>query len=63
VPANRISEIVGGKRGISAETALRLGRYFGTGATFWVNLQSHYDLALAQQQLGDKIAAEVERAA
>ena len=63
VPANRISEIITGKRGISAETALRLGRYFGTGAAFWANLQSQYDLAVAEQQLGEKISAEVEEAA
>jgi addiction module HigA family antidote len=63
VPANRISEIVAGKRSISAETALRLGRYFGTGAAFWMNLQSQYDLATAENELGDQIAAEVERAA
>jgi len=63
VPANRISEIVAGKRGISAETALRLGRYFGTGAAFWANLQSQYDLAVAQQRLGERIATEVESAA
>jgi addiction module HigA family antidote len=63
VPANRISAIVAGTRGISAETALRLGRYFGTGAAFWMNLQSHYDLAVAEKELGDKIAAEVEQAA
>jgi antitoxin HigA-1 len=63
VPANRISEIIAGKRGISTETALRLGRYFGTGAPFWVTLQSQYDLALAEQTLGERIAAEVEQAA
>ena len=63
VPANRVSEIVAGKRGISAETALRLGRFFGTGGAFWANLQSQYDLALANEQLGDRIAAEVEEAA
>lgn len=62
VPANRISEIVAGKRGISAETALRLGRYFGTGAAFWANLQSQYDLAIAERQLGKRISAEVEAA-
>jgi addiction module HigA family antidote len=62
VPANRISEIIAGKRSISAETALRLGRYFGTGAAFWMNLQSQYDLALAEQQLGDRISAEVDAA-
>lgn len=63
VPANRISAIVAGTRGISAETALRLGRYFGTGAAFWMNLQSHYDLAVAEKELGDRIASEVEKAA
>jgi addiction module HigA family antidote len=63
VPANRITEIVGGKRGISPETALRLGRYFATGAAFWLNLQSQYDLALAEAELGERIAAEVEQTA
>ncbi len=61
-PANRITEIVAGKRGISAETALRLGRYFGTGAQFWVNLQARYELAIAEQELGAIIAREVEAA-
>jgi addiction module HigA family antidote len=63
VPANRISEIIAGKRSISAETALRLGRYFGTGAAFWANLQAQYDLAMAERALGERIAAEVEPAA
>jgi addiction module HigA family antidote len=63
VPANRVGEIIAGKRGISAETALRLGRYFGTGASFWLNLQSRYDLEAAERAFGAKIAAEVERAA
>jgi addiction module HigA family antidote len=63
VPANRISEIIAGKRGISPETALRLGRYFGNGAAFWINLQSQYDLAVAQRELGEQISAEVEVAA
>jgi addiction module HigA family antidote len=63
VPANRVSEIIAGKRGISPETALRLGRYFGTGAAFWANLQSQYDLSIAEQQLGARVATEVERAA
>jgi antitoxin HigA-1 len=63
VPANRISEIIAGKRGISAETALRLARYFGTGAAFWVNLQGQYELAVAEKELGGRIAAEVEQAA
>ncbi|SRR5258707_5831748 len=63
VPANRVSEIVAGKRGISPETALRLGRYFATGAAFWINLQSQYDLALAERELGQRIVAEVEQPA
>ena len=62
VPANRLTDIIRGQRGISAETALRLGRYFGTGAAFWMNLQSNYDLALAQQELGDRIDREVDAA-
>jgi addiction module HigA family antidote len=60
VSATRLSEILHGKRAISAETALRLGRYFGTGGTFWINLQAQYDLALAERELGAKIAKEVE---
>jgi addiction module HigA family antidote len=63
VPANRLSEIIAGKRGISATTALRLGRHFGTGATFWAQLQAQYDLAVAEQKFGKRIDAEVERAA
>jgi addiction module HigA family antidote len=63
VPANRITAIIAGTRGISAETALRLGRYFDTGAEFWMNRQSHYDLAVAEKELGEKIASEVEKAA
>ena len=59
VPANRISQIVEGKRGISADTALRLGRYFGTGPELWINLQSRYDLESAKDELGDIIEREV----
>jgi antitoxin HigA-1 len=62
VPANRLSEIVREQRAISAETALRLGRFFGTGAAFWMNLQSHYDLARAEQEMGARISREVETA-
>ena len=62
VPANRISEIIAEKRGISAETALRLGRYFGTGAAFWAQLQSQYDLAVAEKELGRRISTEVHAA-
>jgi addiction module HigA family antidote len=60
VPANRLSDIVRGHRAISAETALRLGRFFGTDPQFWMNLQAAYDLALAKQQLGATIEREVE---
>lgn len=63
VPANRLTDIVNGKRGISAETALRLGRYFGMGPAFWINLQANYELALAERDLGARIEAEVETAA
>lgn len=63
VPANRISAIVAGNRGITAETALRLGRHFGNGAAFWINLQARYDLAVAERDLGERIEAEVEVAA
>ncbi len=52
VPANRIGEIVRGKRRISADTALRLGRYFNTTPEFWLNLQMHFDLEAAEQNLG-----------
>jgi addiction module HigA family antidote len=62
VPSNRLTEIVRGERAITAETALRLGRYFGTGAAFWMNLQANYDLALAERELGDRINREVEAA-
>jgi antitoxin HigA-1 len=62
VPANRISDIVRGQRSMTAETALRLGRYLGTGAQLWVNLQAQYDLALAQQEFGAQIAKEVDAA-
>lgn len=62
VPAGRLTEIVNGRRGISAETALRLGMYFGTGPQFWMNLQANYDLAVLQRDHGARIAAEVQAA-
>lgn len=62
VPANRISEIAGGRRAISAETALRLGRYFGTGPDLWIRLQATYDLAMAEKEHGKTIRREVEAA-
>ena len=59
VPSGRITEILNGKRGISPETALRLGQFLGTGARFWLNLQTTYELAVAERDLGAKIADEV----
>jgi addiction module HigA family antidote len=55
VPANRISQIVAGKRNITADTALRLGRYFGTSPDLWMNLQKTYELDLARATLGPAI--------
>jgi len=59
VPARRINEIVQGKRGITADTALRLGRYFGVSPQSWMNLQSHYDLELAEMNIGKRLDEEV----
>ncbi|WP_448191024.1 HigA family addiction module antitoxin [Azospirillum sp. sgz301742] len=60
VPATRIGEIVREQRGITADTALRLARYFGTSPEFWLNLQQAHDLSLARQTVGDSIAREVD---
>ncbi len=57
VPPRRINEIVHGKRGITADTALRLAKYFGTSAEFWINLQSHYELDRAEDAVGKQIEA------
>lgn len=57
VPPRRINEIVHGKRSITADTALRLGRYFGTSAQFWLNLQAHYDLDLAEDRAAEQLDA------
>ena len=59
VPPRRINEIVHGKRSISADTALRLARYFGTTDRFWLNLQTHYDLELQRDRLGKRLETEV----
>jgi len=59
VPAGRISEIVSGKRGISADTALRLSLYFDTTPHFWMGLQAEYDLDLARETLGKRLRREV----
>jgi addiction module HigA family antidote len=63
VPSNRLTEIVNGKRGISPDTAVRLSRYLGPSAAFWLNLQSQYDLARTEKLYGAKIRGEVESAA
>ncbi len=55
VPANRISQIIAGKRNLSADTALRLGKYFGTTAEFWLNLQKTYELDQARAKLGAEL--------
>jgi addiction module HigA family antidote len=60
VPANRITAIINGERGITAETALRLARFFSTTDSFWMNLQSNYDLAVARQKDAARIRQEVE---
>jgi len=60
IPNNRLSEILRGKRVITADTALRLARLFGTSAALWLNLQAKYDLERAEDQSGELIAREVE---
>ena len=56
IPTPRINAIVHGKRAITADTALRLGRYFGTGPEFWINLQSNYDLCVAASRCKEDLA-------
>jgi antitoxin HigA-1 len=63
IPPNRISQIIAGKRAISADTALRLGRYFGTTPDLWMNLQKTYELDLARRQLGADISNIPQRTA
>ena len=60
VPPRRINEIVHGERGISADTALRLARFFGTSERFWLNLQNRYDLEVERDRLGDALERDVE---
>jgi antitoxin HigA-1 len=62
IPANRLTLVLNGKRGITADTALRLAQLFSTGAQFWMNLQSQYELAVVERERGRKIIAEVEAA-
>jgi addiction module HigA family antidote len=59
VPTNRITQILAGKRAITADTALRLGQWFGTGPELWLNLQKSYELRLAEQESGDEIKRSI----
>jgi antitoxin HigA-1 len=59
IPANRLTGILNGKRAITADTAMRLGRFFGTSAEMWINLQARYDLHVAEDKLSGKVAEEV----
>jgi antitoxin HigA-1 len=60
LPSGRITDILNGKRGISADTALRLGRFFGNDARFWLNLQMAYELAVAEREIGQRVIDEVQ---
>jgi addiction module HigA family antidote len=60
VPPRRINEIVHGKRSISADTALRLGRFFGMAPQFWLNLQTRFDLEVTEDRLADRLETEVQ---
>ncbi|HZS81890.1 MAG TPA: HigA family addiction module antitoxin [Stellaceae bacterium] len=62
VPPQRIQEIVAGKRGITPETALRIGTALGTGARLWLAMQQAYDLRKVERELGEKVRAEVQAA-
>ncbi len=61
VPPGRISAIVNGKRAITADTALRLGKYFGVSPQTWMGLQAEYDLRVAQREIGDEVEKRVQR--
>ena len=63
VPTNRVTGIVNGERSITADTALRLGRFFGNSPEFWMNLQMHYDLEVAERRVGSKILRDIEQVA
>jgi addiction module HigA family antidote len=62
VPSGRITDILNGRRSISADTALRLGRYFGNSAQFWLDLQSQHDIAVVERERGKEIARRVRPA-
>ena len=59
VPSGRITSLINGKRSVTPETALRLARYFGNSAEFWLNLQTRYDLVTTEAEIGERIKAEV----
>ncbi len=59
VPSGRITDILNGRRSITADTAVRLGRYFGNSAQFWLDLQSQYDIAMVERERGEEIARRV----
>ena len=61
-PSGRVTDILNGRRSIAADTAVRLGRYFGNGAPFWTGLQSQYDIARIERELGAEIARRVRSA-
>lgn len=61
-PSGRITDILNEKRAVTTETAMRLGRYFGQSPRFWINLQTNYELAIAEAKIGKKLDAEVVRA-
>jgi len=61
-PSGRVTDILNGKRGLSPETAMRLARYFGNSARFWLNLQTAYELAVAEREVGDLIRDEIRPA-
>jgi antitoxin HigA-1 len=62
VPSGRITDILNGRRAITADTAVRLGRYFGNSAQFWLDLQSQYDIAIVEKERGPEIARRVRPA-
>lgn len=62
VPPGRITDILNGRRAISADTAVRLGRYFGNSAQFWLDLQGQYDIAVVEREKGDEILRQVRPA-
>jgi addiction module HigA family antidote len=63
VPVNRVTSIINGQRGITADTALRLGHWFGTSPQFWMNLQQQYELRLAEKEVGAQVASLPRRVA